>query len=230
MKNEDIFLATMMGMGYLSQILLIIVFFVRFRYVRKAKLHYWCILVLLDFATIIMALLTASLLNMDKTQSASNFRLFANILLIFDMGLWLLQYQKIKQTNIYLLWAIFIIFIGLWFREFSLNHDPDDERLRATSIFLHFVIFVGSWLYLFEQFKNPLTKFRTNPAFWLVVGWLFFYTLTSTIYFKGITKAFKTNADTIFLYDWTFIAMTISNILYIIAFWKTKEWVLKNRI
>ncbi len=213
----------------ISQLLLVAVFFIRLPYIYKAKVVFAGIISVVNILLMIMAASTATVLGMN-TQN--NIYLFANVLLIFDLGFSLIQYHQHKAVPVAILGAIFLIFFVIWCGEFALNIQSNSiqhiDRLRVTGLFIHVIVVAGCWLYLIDLFKTPFISYRKIPFFWIVIGWLFYYTVTSTSLFTGLTD--PTHLPTVLLYDWTAFADTVANTLYIIGFWKTKDWVVRHQL
>jgi hypothetical protein len=225
----DSFFAIMAIGVVISQLSVIIIYFVRLKYLKQAKINYWGISILLNVVFTIMALSTVQLLD---TTTTNNVNLFANVLLISDLGFGLLVYQQHKNINKDILWGIFIIFMILWCGEFSLNIKQNGfqniDRLRITGVFMHLVFVTGAWIYFIDLVKKPFVEFRKMPFFWIIIGWLFFYILTSTTLFTGLTD--KSKLPVLLMFDWTVFAETVANVLYAIAFWKSKKWVERNNM
>lgn len=225
----DSFLAFMTFGVVISQLVVIAIYFVRLKYLKQAKINYWGISILLNVVFTIMAFATAKLLN---TTTTNNINLFANILLMSDLGFGLLVYQQHKKNSKEVTWGIFIVFIVLWCGEFALNIKQNGfqniDRLRIAGVFMHLVFVAGAWIYFIDLIKKPFVEFRKIPFFWIIIGWLFFYTLTSTTLFTGLTG--KSKLPVLLMYDWTVFAETVANILYAIAFWKSKKWATRNNL
>jgi hypothetical protein len=225
----DSFFAIMAIGVVISQLSVIIIYFVRLKYLKQAKINYWGISILLNVVFTIMALSTVQLLD---TTTTNNVNLFANVLLISDLGFGLLVYQQHKNISKDILWGIFIIFMILWCGEFSLNIKQNGfqniDRLRITGVFMHLVFVTGAWIYFIDLVKKPFVEFRKIPFFWIIIGWLFFYILTSTTLFTGLTD--KSKLPVLLMFDWTVFAETVANVLYAIAFWKSKKWVERNNM
>jgi hypothetical protein len=223
----DSFLAFMAFGVVISQLVVIAIYFIRLKYLKQAKINYWGISILLNVVFMLMAFATAKLL---ATTTNNNVNLFANILLISDLGFGLLVYQQHKKISKEVIWGIFIIFIILWCGEFALNIKQNGyqniDRLRITGVFMHLVFVTGAWIYFIDLIKKPFIEFRRMPFFWIIIGWLFYYILTSTTLFTGLTG--KSKLPVLLMYDWTFFAETVANVLYAIAFWKSKKWVERN--
>lgn len=219
----------LVGIALALYIPFLILFFVRLPYIRQANVLLWGIAMLINILFMGMATITAALLGLRQQHNAY---LFSNVLLVSDMGLWLLQYRQHKPVSDRILWTIFGLFFVIWCGEFAFNIQQNGllhiDRLRIAGLFIHVVIVIGSWLYLIDLFRTPFVPYRRNPFFWLILGWLFYYTVTSTTLFTGIAD--PSQEPVLLLYDWTALAETISTSLYMIGFWKTKGWVIRHQL
>lgn len=209
------------------QITIVILFVYRLKYMQQYGLTLWGVYLTMEIIALLVSIAFSQYVFLS-VLSVSVSTLFNNIFIIFKLGIILLlfhEFQNTKDSKNVLL-AIFLIFFFIWIIEFMLTGLENIDALSYAIVFSKVAIISLCWNYLFNIYKHPLKAYKSIPFFWIVLGWLFYNTLTIPAdlpEFDSDSQLFKFINVQLFS-----LLSVIALIFYAIGFWKTKSWSLNN--
>lgn len=210
------------------QLTLIVIFLYRLKYVKEYGLVAWGTFLTVSPAFTGLATMTSYFL-FPKIPPQSIIVFFSNILLIVEMGIILLTYHHFKKISIQLLKTIFFTFFIFWVIEFTLKSSPNNvSELNNATVLLRVIVVILVWLYFFDLYSKSFKNYKSIPFFWIALGWLIYYAVTSAAYTPDIESQKEQTGKLIMFYIYSCLSI-ISSILYGIGFWNTKDWVLQKK-
>ncbi len=215
----------------MTQIIVIVLFIYRLKYVKAYGLTLWGINLILEIGfTEIFGLLATILF--PKIPSKDISILNENLFFVINLGIVLLLFSKFKSVNKSILIGVFGIFLAVWLIEFWFQFMQSDngQTFYYAARFLRLIV-VGLVLwYLAELFATSKSAVIHVPFFWTTIGWFTYYFISQTAFIPEIAEMpFKEMTGAVLLEFIIFSAASfLAFVFYGIGFWKTKDWVLKN--
>ena len=226
LKTETIIF---LGIDALVKLIVICIFLYRLKYVKQYGLFLWGIYFFLDITFLGIAKIIHSLFFTHLPEYAVT-GVFTNILSIFHLGIILIIYSQFKPIKPQLLMGTFIIFL-LLFLISSQSYKTDDTTLTYPILFAKILVFVLMAIYLLDLHSESMVKFTQIPFFFIAMGWLLDCFISVTLYMEQVIV--DTNEEHLSQNSILMINALVgigASIFYIIGFWKTKEYVLKNQL
>jgi hypothetical protein len=220
--NSEILANVIIVVALILELSAIIVFLFRYKYATKAGLDLLGIGLTITFIFPILGTLSAKIMHQDISQATI---LAENITLFFDFSLIVITYHRqliVKQEFVLIVWVIFLF---IWLAELLPQPAMSMERLPKTNVFISVTMVVGILVYWLSVFQKASFYYLRNPFFWVTIGWFIYYFLDSTTYldFKALSSVKR-----VVLFGEKAVIWIIFDIFYIIAFWKSKDWVQKG--
>jgi hypothetical protein len=174
-----------------------------------------------------MGLLAAVLIKLPVNETVF---LFDNIVVFFTFALFLLAYSKQQIVPQHIAWVTFVVFGIIWAGELGINLFKNGvvgmQRLRVAPVFLCGIVISGVLFYWFKVLRKNEFFYLKNPFFWVTLGWFIYFVLDVPTHFPSI--AHKPFFEKIVLFGYLSVYTLMSHVCHIVAFWKTRNWMLKG--